>query len=259
MKFYANPYSFDVSLHRCVKASLLPHAGSSSSAWSLCTRPSSSLTKPSFGEHFPLAVPRAALASKTLQATIWAVAPDVEEECLGSAQVSLADFDCGAASVRWYNVLSFRFMQQPEEQSKQQQQQQQQQQRQKTTARQRLLLASPKQQQSRLAAAAAAATESVSRQGTLKEESSDESTAISSQASTLTRDNGGAAGLSPAALAIAARLAEGEEAVEESGDEDEEDEDDEDDDVIIPTLPEVLESFDAIQAAANKADLVSAY
>ncbi len=257
MKFYVNPYSFDVSLFRCVKASLLPHAGSSSSAWSLCTRPSSSLSKPSFGEHFPLAVPRAALASKTLQATIWAVAPDVEEECLGSAQVSLADFDCGAASVRWYNVLSFRFMQQPEEQSKQQQQQQQ---RQKTTARQRLLLASPKQQQSRLAAAAAAATaESGSRQGTLKEESSDESTAISSQASTLTRDNGGSAGLSPAALAIAARLAEGEEAVEESGDEDEEDEDDEDDDVIIPTLPEVLESFDAIQAAANKADLVSAH
>ena len=37
------------------------------------------------------------------------------EVCLGSAQVSLADFDVETVSVRWYNVLSFHFMQQPRE------------------------------------------------------------------------------------------------------------------------------------------------
>ena len=55
--------------------------------------------------------------------TIWS-APAAEhhhrggsdpEVCLGSAQVSLADFDVETVSVRWYNVLSFHFMQQPRE------------------------------------------------------------------------------------------------------------------------------------------------
>jgi hypothetical protein len=33
------------------------------------------------------------------------------EECLGSAQVSLADFDLETpVSLKWFNVLSFHFM-----------------------------------------------------------------------------------------------------------------------------------------------------
>lgn len=34
-----------------------------------------------------------------------------EEECLGSCQISLADFSPENTIVRWYNILSFRFMQ----------------------------------------------------------------------------------------------------------------------------------------------------
>ncbi len=193
-------------------------------------------------------MPRSRLVSKTLQVTIWAVrqeeaeeeAEEVREECLGSAQVSLADFDCEAVSVRWYNVLSFRFMQQPGEKGKQK------------GSRSRLKSVT-KQKQSRRAE---------SRQGTLtKEESSDESTIISSQASTLTRDNAPAGG-GRSLMVAAAALAEGEEEEEEDDDdedeeeeEEEEDEEDEEDEVIIPTLPEMLDSFNAIQSAA-RTDLV---
>ena len=59
------------------------------------------------------------------QVTIWSAPAATEhyhrghgadpEVCLGSAQVSLADFDVETVSVRWYNVLSFHFMQQPRE------------------------------------------------------------------------------------------------------------------------------------------------
>ena len=80
------------------------------------------------------------LNSKTLQVTIWSETDLAEElgeasdnnkkdlvseeqrvemghreECLGSAQVSLADFDVETVSIKWYNVLSFHFMQQPRE------------------------------------------------------------------------------------------------------------------------------------------------
>ena len=44
---------------------------------------------------------------------MWAVDGSAggKDDCLGSAQVSLADFNCTSVSVRWYNVLSFHFMQ----------------------------------------------------------------------------------------------------------------------------------------------------
>ncbi len=230
-------------LYSCVKASLLPHPGSPSSAWTFCTRSISNLQKPSFGEHFPLAVSKSSLSSKTLQVTIWAVkhsnseseAVEVREECLGSSQVSLADFDCEAASsvVRWYNVLSFRFMQQPGEGKE----------RGKRTrsagsgSRHRMV----HHQQAKSDSAAS------SKQGTLKEESSDESTIISSQASTLTRDN---AGGHEAALVAAALIGELQESADEDDDEDEDDEDEDDqDDVVIPTLPEVMDSLEAISAS----------
>ena len=56
--------------------------------------------------------------------TIWsapaaAAAAEQREECLGSAQVSLADFAVETVSVKWYNVLSFHFMQQPRDSPKQ--------------------------------------------------------------------------------------------------------------------------------------------
>ncbi len=150
----------------CVKASLLPGASAASAAsnWTFCTRSIGNLEKPTFGENFAMSVPRNRLGSKTLQATIWSAeaSSDSEESCLGSAQVSLADFDVETVSVKWYNILSFHFMHQP-------------------------------------------TSTGNSRQGTLKEESSDDSTVISSQTSTLTRNVGPEAMMAQAAsLGVAA-------------------------------------------------------
>merc|ERR1719225_1445688 len=79
----------------------------------------------------------------------------------------MADFKTSTTSVKWYNVLSFHFMQ-PEVK--------------------RPVSASPRahhlKQESEISSM------NSSRQGTLKEESSDESTIISSQTSTLTRNIG---------------------------------------------------------------------
>ena len=59
-------------------------------------------------DNFPVAVPKAKLSTKTLQVTIWTVGTD-PETCVGSAQISLADFDWEAAHIRWYNVLGLQF------------------------------------------------------------------------------------------------------------------------------------------------------
>ena len=77
-----------------------------------CTRAITDLTKPTFGENFPIAISKSKLIAKTLQVNIWTIDPtNSREECLGSAQVSMADFKTTTTSVKWYNVLSFHFMQ----------------------------------------------------------------------------------------------------------------------------------------------------
>jgi len=208
-------FSANNALCRCVKGSLLPQptGAIASSSWTFCTQPlEAGARKPNFGESFRLAVPAARIGSKTLQITVWSVADGYEDCCLGSAQVSLADFDANKVSTKWYNVLSFKFMQQQPKKKK-----------------------SSKDGGSSLT--------SGSRQGTLKEgESSDESTIISSQASTLTRNEDAAAAV--AGAAAGSDMAWGAHGEAEESEEDEEDDDDE---VEIPTLPEVLESLDAIR------------
>ncbi len=119
--------------------------------WSFSTQPvlaDSSENPVVIGDQFPVAVPKAKLSTKTLQVTIWTADPP--ESCVGSCQVSLADFDWDAVNVRWYNVLSLQFSIPHGH------------------ARSKSVLSS--------------------HAGTLKEESSDDSTIISSQASTLTRN-----------------------------------------------------------------------
>jgi len=150
----------------CIKAALLPSI--SNVSWTFCTRAISDLSKPTFGENFPLAISKNKLLTKTLQVNIWAVDVNMKEDCLGSAQVSLADFNPLSTSVKWYNILSFHFMQ-PEM---------------KKPAQVLRTAISHVKQESEISSMAS------SRQGTLKEESSDESTIISSQTSTLTRNIG---------------------------------------------------------------------
>ena len=178
----------------CIKAALLPSI--SNVLCTFCTRAITDLTKPTFGETFRIAISKSKLLTKTLQVNIWALDREGQEECLGSAQVSMADFKTSAASVKWYNVLSFHFMQ-PE--------------------LKRPVAASPRphhlKQESEISSM------SSSRQGTLKEESSDESTIISSQTSTLTRNMG------PESM-----LAQAVEGFQVEEDESEEDEDNEDED-----------------------------
>jgi len=150
----------------CIKAALLPSIANV--LCTFCTRAISDLSKPTFGENFPIAISKTKLIAKTLQVNIWAVDGNNKEDCLGSAQVSMADFKSSTTSVKWYNVLSFHFMQ-PEV---------------KKPAQTLRTTVSHIKQESEISSMTS------SRQGTLKEESSDESTIISSQTSTLTRNIG---------------------------------------------------------------------
>ncbi|XP_048243489.1 protein kibra-like isoform X2 [Haliotis rufescens] len=78
-------------------------------AWKTKTLPDLKNTK--FAETFRVTLAEQKLSSKTLQVNVWSIHPTREEECLGCAQVSLADFDPKEVSTRWYNILSFKFMQ----------------------------------------------------------------------------------------------------------------------------------------------------
>ncbi|XP_025262774.1 protein kibra isoform X1 [Camponotus floridanus] len=136
-----------------------------------CTKSVIDLRKPTFGETFPIAVPLNKLYTKTLQVTLWCTEA---EKCLGSAQVSLADFSPESPSVKWYNILSFRFMQPSD--------------------------TSPSTSTSNSASTSVMRQTKHDKQESdismyrsaqnTKEESSDESTIISSQTSTLTRNQG---------------------------------------------------------------------
>ena len=197
----------------CIKAALLPALANVMCTF--CTRAISDLSKPTFGENFPIAISKNKLAAKTLQVNIWAIDINNKEDCLGSAQLSMADFKTSTTSVKWYNVLSFHFMA-PEVKKPA-----------PTPARSNI---SHVKQESDLS------TITGSRQGTLKEESSDESTIISSQTSTLTRNIGpesmmshsdspdtpaGPGYLAPAEFSLTVQLDNEEE--DEDEDEDEED------------------------------------
>ncbi|KYN34618.1 Protein kibra [Trachymyrmex septentrionalis] len=131
-----------------------------------CTKSVVDLRKPTFGETFPIAVPLNKLYTKTLQVTLWCTEA---EKCLGSAQVSLADFSPESPSVKWYNILSFRFMHPSDSPGTS-----------TNGTSMNVRLTKHDKQESDI---------SVYRsvQNT-KEESSDESTIISSQTSTLTRN-----------------------------------------------------------------------
>ncbi|CAH1778285.1 unnamed protein product [Owenia fusiformis] len=90
-----------------IKTSLLP----SPLSQALCTKPSSNLNSPKWNELFKLQILENKLCSKTLQVNIWCRNHLNQEEHLGCVQVSLADFDPKTVSIKWYNVLSFKFMQ----------------------------------------------------------------------------------------------------------------------------------------------------
>ncbi|KAJ8679667.1 hypothetical protein QAD02_015454 [Eretmocerus hayati] len=155
-----------------IKAALLPMQPPVN--YVCCTKPVTDLRKPTFGETFPISVPLNKLYTKTLQVNVWCTSGE-SEECLGSAQVSLADFGPESPSVRWYNILSYRFMQ-PSSST------------QSLSSSQQQLNTKHDKQESDLSMYRGGAQSSNTQNA--KEESSDESTIISSQTSTLTRNQG---------------------------------------------------------------------
>ncbi|XP_067204662.1 protein kibra isoform X2 [Linepithema humile] len=133
-----------------------------------CTKAVVDLQKPTFGETFSIAMPLKKLYTKTLQVTLWCTE---DERCLGSAQVSLADFSPESPSVKWYNILSFHFMHPSDNPSA-------------STSASTSVIRQAKHDKQESDISVYRSVQST------KEESSDESTIISSQTSTLTRNQG---------------------------------------------------------------------
>lgn len=90
----------------CIKVAVVPSVNVS---WA--TKPVSELKAPKFAEVFAVTLAEHRLYTNTIQLNVWSMHEVKGDECLGCAQVSLADFDSGSVSLRWYNVLSFKFMQ----------------------------------------------------------------------------------------------------------------------------------------------------
>jgi hypothetical protein len=84
---------------RYLKVSLVPSV--SPMNWSFTTQAvNADVETPTFGDSFPVAVPKAKLSTKTLQVTIWTIDSANHQDCVGSAQISLADFDWETVSIR---------------------------------------------------------------------------------------------------------------------------------------------------------------
>ncbi|XP_013389422.1 protein KIBRA isoform X3 [Lingula anatina] len=193
----------------CLKAALLPNLTAS-----FATQLSKDINSPKFNETFKVAISESKLRAKTLSVSVCSTTERKDAEVLGCAQVSLADFDPKQVTTRWYNVLSFRFMHQESKRSPS-----------KSSSRssgntvadrnsadrvaQLLEKSSAKLQQASMNDESQQSSDSgkdgrvrassldaslfrgqISAVSTMKEESSDESTIISSQTSTLTRNQG---------------------------------------------------------------------
>lgn len=122
-----------------LRAALLPY-----SLQSIRTKTVSDFDRPVFGESFTVPISLNKILSKILQISVISVLGQ-REEIVGTVQISLAEFNAEDTTLKWYNVLSSRFM--------------------------------PN-------------FDHLEVTGVCKEESSDESTIISSQTSTLTRNQG---------------------------------------------------------------------
>ncbi|XP_057670637.1 protein kibra isoform X1 [Diorhabda carinulata] len=90
----------------CVKAALLPAVSSHPSVF--CTKYVKDLRKATFTDAFSIPVPANKLFTKTLQINVWTRIVDQQDKCVGCAQVSLADFNIHNVSQKWYNILSLQ-------------------------------------------------------------------------------------------------------------------------------------------------------
>ncbi|RXG51749.1 Protein KIBRA [Armadillidium vulgare] len=155
---------YDENCKVCIKVQLFP-AGTST--FTCCTHLDCDLVKPVFGETFSFVVSPRRLASKTIQVNVWSVRDSSEipeEECIGYVQISLADSALETPLTRWYNILNYALL--------------------RPDAVCREVRDDMSSKSSTLRSSTSNSNANV------KEESSDESTIISSQTSTLTRNLG---------------------------------------------------------------------
>ncbi|XP_039957587.1 protein kibra [Bactrocera neohumeralis] len=196
-----------------LRAALLPN-----SLTSIRTKPMSDFQKPVFSDTFAVPITLSKLQTKSLQVTVVSMTGQ-KEEIIGTVQISMAEFNADDSTLKWYNVLSSKFMPTFEP------------------------LDMPSTSAAAAAAAAAGVTAAVTAStaaaplasaanaaganvpNVAKEESSDESTITSSQTSTLTRNQ-----VPP--FEMQAQITEEIEqlSVNDEDDEDEEDDDEDDDD-----------------------------
>lgn len=157
----------------CIRVTLFP--GPEDATTSPGTAWFEAQERPVIGETFRFPVAAGKLCTQTVQVHIWCRWTGGGEECLGCAHVSLAEFTSATTSVKWYNLLSFRFLRPPAEEGG------------RASPRRRCPhhAQHPLVQQSQYASASGKSHQS---NQSAKEESSDESTIISSQTSTLTRN-----------------------------------------------------------------------
>ncbi|XP_039491367.1 protein kibra [Drosophila santomea] len=139
-----------------LRAALLPN-----SLTSIRTKALGDFQKPVFNDTFAVPITLDKLLTKSLQVTVVTMTGQ-KEEIIGTVQISMAEFNPEDSTLKWYNVLSSKFI--PSFES----------------------LDIPST--SAAAAAAAVAASNAPNSGNNREESSDESTITSSQTSTLTRN-----------------------------------------------------------------------
>ncbi|XP_076065979.1 WW and C2 domain containing protein kibra isoform X1 [Oratosquilla oratoria] len=195
----------------CVKVQLMPGGAG---GFTFGTHLESNVTRPTFGESFAFPVPLRKVHTKTLQVNVWTVKETqdlLEEDCVGYAQISLAEFSVDSAVTKWYNILNYALLR-PD--------------------------SLPRDDLS----SKSSTLRSSSSATNVKEESSDESTIISSQTSTLTRN------LGPESLRLNLHLtAEDFEGVINS------DEDEEDEDAEEATELEEFDQEEAVEKALENA------
>ncbi|XP_076273959.1 WW and C2 domain containing protein kibra isoform X1 [Rhynchophorus ferrugineus] len=140
-----------------IKTALLP----ANPPQTCCTKPVRDLKKANFGDTFNIPIVTNKILTKTLQVNVWSKLEKQQDVCVGCTQISLADFNIHSTTQKWYNILCI----QEETRSNT-----------VSTIRQNV------------DASTRDKPDEASYKQMGKEESSDDSTIISSQTSTLTRN-----------------------------------------------------------------------
>ncbi|XP_067619083.1 protein kibra isoform X2 [Eurosta solidaginis] len=190
-----------------LRAALLPN-----SLTSIRTKAMSDFQKPVFSDTFAVPISLSKLQTKSLHVTVVSMTGQ-KEEIIGTVQISMAEFNPDDSTLKWYNVLSSKFMPTFEPLDIPS----------TSAAAAAATSATPVTPAASANAPPSTASSNNNAPNACKEESSDESTYTSSQTSTLTRNQ-----VPP--FDVQAQITEEMQEQLSVNDEDDEDDDDEDDD-----------------------------